>query len=273
MCNVTLTQLCHVHQLQVFNVPSYIADSFLNDICIPVLSFDSPNISCPHMFRCQLGHCLHVSQLCDGVVHCPLFADDETSCIVELCPQQCRCLGKAVYCDKTNHQYAPAIAADTRLFAMRHNQFFITLDTSIHNANLLQIDFSLNSLRHISDNAFATNIYLSYLDISCNLLIFTPNLHTLTELVFLNVSHNMLEFLPRDMFKATVSLKYFDGEPVIKELKRVSTPGRRVYLGVDKLPKVRQGLGVAVVSTSKGIMSDSQARQSRVGGEVLCTVF
>ena len=65
----------------------------------------------------------------------------------------------------------------------------------------------------------------------------------------------------------------FDGEPVIKELKRVSTPGRRVYLGVDNLPKVRQGLGVAIVSTSKGIMSDAKARQSRVGGEVLCTVF
>ena len=70
-----------------------------------------------------------------------------------------------------------------------------------------------------------------------------------------------------------VSLKYFYGEPVIKELKRVSTPGRRVYLGVDNLPKVRQGLGVAIVSTSKGIMSDAKARQSRVGGEVLCTVF
>ena len=70
-----------------------------------------------------------------------------------------------------------------------------------------------------------------------------------------------------------VALKYFDGEPVIKELKRVSTPGRRVYLGVDNLPKVRQGLGVAIVSTSKGIMSDAKARQSRVGGEVLCTVF
>ena len=70
-----------------------------------------------------------------------------------------------------------------------------------------------------------------------------------------------------------VSLKYFDGEPVIKELKRVSTPGRRVYMGVDNIPKVRQGLGVAVVSTSKGIMSDAQARQYRVGGVVLCTVF
>ena len=82
-----------------------------------------------------------------------------------------------------------------------------------------------------------------------------------------------IEKTPSGIDTIKVSLKYFDGEPVIKELKRVSTPGRRVYLGVDNLPKVRQGLGVAVVSTSKGIMSDSQARQSRVGGEVLCTVF
>lgn len=82
-----------------------------------------------------------------------------------------------------------------------------------------------------------------------------------------------IEKTPSGMDTIKVSLKYFDGEPVIKELKRVSTPGRRVYLGVDNLPTVRQGLGVAVVSTSKGIMSDSQARQSRVGGEVLCTVF
>ncbi len=82
-----------------------------------------------------------------------------------------------------------------------------------------------------------------------------------------------IEKSPSGTVTIKVSLKYFDGEPVIKELKRVSTPGRRVYLGVDNLPKVRQGLGVAVVSTSKGIMSDSQARQSRVGGEVLCTVF
>ena len=70
-----------------------------------------------------------------------------------------------------------------------------------------------------------------------------------------------------------VELKYFDGEPVIKELRRISTPGRRVYMGVEDLPKVRQGLGVAIVSTSKGIMSDNSARESRVGGEVLCTVF
>ncbi len=70
-----------------------------------------------------------------------------------------------------------------------------------------------------------------------------------------------------------ISLKYFDGEPVIRELKRVSKPGRRVYSGVGELPSVRNGLGVAIVSTPKGVMSDQQARTDNVGGEVLCTVF
>ncbi len=70
-----------------------------------------------------------------------------------------------------------------------------------------------------------------------------------------------------------ISLKYFDGEPVIRELHRVSTPGRRVYSGVKDIPQVRQGLGVAIVSTPKGVMSDAQARADNVGGEVLCTVF
>jgi small subunit ribosomal protein S8 len=70
-----------------------------------------------------------------------------------------------------------------------------------------------------------------------------------------------------------IELKYFDGTPVIRELRRVSTPGRRVYAGVKEIPAVRQGLGVAIVSTPKGVMSDAQARVDNVGGEVLCTVF
>lgn len=70
-----------------------------------------------------------------------------------------------------------------------------------------------------------------------------------------------------------ISLKYFDGHPVIRELRRVSTPGRRVYTGVKEMPQVRQGLGVAIVSTPRGVMSDAQARTDNVGGEVLCTVF
>lgn len=70
-----------------------------------------------------------------------------------------------------------------------------------------------------------------------------------------------------------ISLKYFEGEPVIRELKRVSTPGRRVYMSVKDLPSVRNGLGVSIVSTPKGVMSDAAARSANVGGEVLCTVF
>ena len=70
-----------------------------------------------------------------------------------------------------------------------------------------------------------------------------------------------------------ISLKYYEGEPVIRELKRVSKPGRRVYMGVHDIPSVRQGLGVSIVSTSKGVMSDANARSQNIGGEVLCTIF
>ena len=70
-----------------------------------------------------------------------------------------------------------------------------------------------------------------------------------------------------------ISLKYYEGTPVIRELKRVSKPGRRVYLGVKYIPSVRQGLGVSIVSTPRGVMSDASARSANVGGEVLCTVF
>lgn len=71
----------------------------------------------------------------------------------------------------------------------------------------------------------------------------------------------------------TVTLKYFDGRPVIEEIKRVSRPGLRVYRDQSALPSVRGGLGVAIVSTNKGLMTDRAARAAGVGGEVLCTVF
>ncbi len=70
-----------------------------------------------------------------------------------------------------------------------------------------------------------------------------------------------------------ISLKYYEGTPVIRELSRVSKPGRRVYMGVKDIPQVRQGLGVSIVSTPKGVMSDANARSQNVGGEVICTVF
>ncbi len=70
-----------------------------------------------------------------------------------------------------------------------------------------------------------------------------------------------------------IELKYFDGLPVIREIKRISSPGRRVYSSVSDLPTIANGLGVAILSTPKGVMSDSRARQENVGGEVLCSVF
>ncbi|TQV67325.1 30S ribosomal protein S8 [Exilibacterium tricleocarpae] len=71
----------------------------------------------------------------------------------------------------------------------------------------------------------------------------------------------------------TVALKYFEGKPVIAELDRVSRPGLRNYAGKNELPSVRGGLGIAIVSTSKGVMTDRAARTAGIGGEVLCTVF
>jgi small subunit ribosomal protein S8 len=70
-----------------------------------------------------------------------------------------------------------------------------------------------------------------------------------------------------------VELKYFDGAPVIRELRRISKPGRRVYASVTTMPTVFNGLGISILSTPKGVMSDADARAQNVGGEVLCTVF
>ncbi len=71
----------------------------------------------------------------------------------------------------------------------------------------------------------------------------------------------------------SIELKYHNGEPVIREIKRVSKPGRRIYAGVKDLPRVYNGLGIAIISTPRGVVSDAEARELKVGGEILCTVF
>ena len=81
-----------------------------------------------------------------------------------------------------------------------------------------------------------------------------------------------VEDLPGNHRNLTVSLKYFDGKPVIENIQRVSRPGLRIYRKKDELPKVLGGLGVAIISTSKGLMSDRAARSEGVGGEVICVV-
>jgi len=70
-----------------------------------------------------------------------------------------------------------------------------------------------------------------------------------------------------------IELKYYDGEPVIRDIKRVSKPGRRVYASVKAIPRVSNGLGVSILSTPQGVMSDSEARDRNIGGEILCTIF
>ena len=77
----------------------------------------------------------------------------------------------------------------------------------------------------------------------------------------------------KDKNSLTVSLKYHNGNPVIKEIKRVSKPGRRIYAKADSIPIIQNGLGVAIVSTSKGIMSDNDAKNKNIGGEIICRVF
>jgi len=70
-----------------------------------------------------------------------------------------------------------------------------------------------------------------------------------------------------------VDLKYYEGTPVIKEIKRVSKPGRRVFSRATSIPRIQNGLGLAIISTNKGVMSDIEARKNNVGGEIICRVF
>jgi small subunit ribosomal protein S8 len=98
---------------------------------------------------------------------------------------------------------------------------------------------------------------------------------------------NVLEVLKREGFirgyeqqqnrpgvqELKIELKYFEGEPAIQEIARVSKPGRRVYSKIKDLPSVYNGLGISIISTPRGVMSDAEAREANVGGEVLCQVF
>ena len=102
-----------------------------------------------------------------------------------------------------------------------------------------------------------------------------------------NFRRNILEILKREGYindffiekndnnKITlkITLKYYEGDPVIKEIKRISKPGRRVYSRATSIPKVMNGLGLAILSTPKGVMSDTEARKNNVGGEIICRVF
>ena len=82
-----------------------------------------------------------------------------------------------------------------------------------------------------------------------------------------------IEKLENNKKNIKVDLKYFEGTPVIKEIRRISKPGRRVYSRATSIPKVMNGLGLAIISTPKGVMTDNDARKNNIGGEIICRVF
>lgn len=79
--------------------------------------------------------------------------------------------------------------------------------------------------------------------------------------------------LAKGIDELTIELKYYEGDPVIREISRISKPGRRVYSKIKDLPRIYNGLGISILSTPRGVMSDAEARDKNVGGEVLCRVF
>ena len=87
------------------------------------------------------------------------------------------------------------------------------------------------------------------------------------------IKNYYIEKLENNKINLKINLKYFEGNPVIKEIKRISKPGRRVYSRATSIPRVMNGLGLAILSTPKGVMSDTEARKNNIGGEIICRVF
>ena len=112
-------------------------------------------------------------------------------------------------------------------------------------------------------------------------------LHSKTEMPASSFKGKILEVLKREGFilnyslnstsenkkQFSIDLKYRSGFPVINNIQRISRPGRRVYASAESIPRIRNGLGIAIVSTSKGVMTDSEAKKQKVGGEIICKVF
>ena len=96
-------------------------------------------------------------------------------------------------------------------------------------------------------------------------------LDVLKSEVFISCYH--IEKKDNNKVYLTVDLKYYEGIAVIKEIKRVSKPGRRVFSSASSIPRIQNGLGLAIISTNKGVMSDIEARKNNVGGEIICRVF
>ena len=112
-------------------------------------------------------------------------------------------------------------------------------------------------------------------------------LHSKVEMPASSFKGKILEVLKREGFilnykldqtvekknKYSIDLKYYSGSPVIKNIERISKPGRRFYSSAESIPKIKNGLGIAIISTPKGVMTDEEARKEKLGGEIICKVF
>ena len=87
------------------------------------------------------------------------------------------------------------------------------------------------------------------------------------------ISDFYIEKSEKNKISLKINLKYYEGDPVIKEIKRISKPGRRVYSRATSIPRVMNGLGLAILSTPKGVMTDTEARKNNIGGEIICRIF
>jgi small subunit ribosomal protein S8 len=87
------------------------------------------------------------------------------------------------------------------------------------------------------------------------------------------IKNYYIEKLKNNKINLKINLKYYEGDPVIKEIKRISKPGRRVYSRATSIPRVMNGLGLAILSTPKGVMTDTEARKNNLGGEIICRIF
>ena len=217
-CNVTFTSVCHVNDLSRIHevLPPYVHHSIIDGVCFHAIvpQYDtmtralSNQLTCSGMFRCQFGQCLHPTLLCDGIVHCPLFADDETSCIQDTCPDACSCMGKAVYCFGKEHFQLPGLSNDIYLLVIRHTAIReIDLSSCKY---LLTLDLSFNEIDFISSNSFHALDKLYHINLAHNRLTEPPKLAALIQLVLLNISSNVVRFLPRGFFDYTPHLKFLD---------------------------------------------------------------
>ena len=219
-CTITFTPVCTQDDVKrmAHKFPPFVYHNFLSKFCMraiipryePTLESMSNQLSCPGLFRCQYGQCLHPSLLCDGAIHCPLFADDETSCVASPCPAGCRCVGKAVYCVNSRHRQIPDMPRNTHALVFTHNSRITIVDSLQPFSQLLKVDFSYNKIAVILDSVMLSLVKLLHLDVSHNRLREPPHMYVMHSLLYLNISHNLVDFLAADLFHTTPNLKVLD---------------------------------------------------------------